>query len=85
MENKRLYEKTLSLVRDEVNWLGGLENNDRNTDAVLDLLIHVFDKENVKKEWDVAKNTQDDLTREFYRPRIDYAIGPLNNERNDWG
>jgi hypothetical protein len=42
------------------------------------LLRHTFD--DVRPEWDVSHQTQDSLGRDFYRPRIDVAVGPFNTD-----
>lgn len=42
----------------------------------------VFGENMVKKEWDIAKDSQDDLQRgRMYCPRIDVAVGPFNISR----
>jgi hypothetical protein len=47
------------------------------------LLNRVFGQSNVLPEWDVARDSQDALQRPLhYCPRIDYAIKPLNIDRN---
>jgi len=47
------------------------------------LLESVFGRGNVIEEWDIAKDSQDALQRGLqYCPRIDFAIRPLNIDRN---
>jgi hypothetical protein len=52
------------------------------TQKLLDIFSVLFPQGSIKKEWDAAKNSQDDFDRnEFYAPRVDIAIGPFNIDR----
>jgi len=51
-------------------------------DLACNRLKVMFGENNVKKEWDVAKDSQDDYTRELYSPRLDIAVGPFNINRD---
>jgi len=47
------------------------------------LLINIFGQENVKKNWDIAKDSADLYERrDIYTPRLDFAIGPFNITRS---
>ncbi|MBU1044197.1 MAG: hypothetical protein KJ915_07350 [Candidatus Omnitrophica bacterium] len=45
---------------------------------VCEKLREIFLAENIKNEWDAAKDSQDSLTRGMYCPRLDIAVGPFN-------
>ena len=51
-------------------------------DKITKLLSKIFGEVGVEKEWDVAKNSQDDFTKDLYCPRIDIAVGPFNITRD---
>jgi hypothetical protein len=54
-----------------------------SSEGVFALLESVFGRGNVIEEWDVAENSQDALRKGLqYCPRIDFAIKPLNVDRN---
>ena len=53
-----------------------------NQDTIHNRLNEVFGQAHVHKEWDVAKDSQDNYTRKLYCPRIDFAVGPFNIDRN---
>ena len=54
----------------------------RYQNKVFGILKRIFGEDNVEKEWNVAKNSQDAFTRELYCPRLDLAVGPFNIRRN---
>lgn len=58
-----------------------METSREYQNYVTERLIPVFGNENVIKEWDVARGSQDDYLRSMYCPRIDIAIGPFNISR----
>jgi len=64
----------------------GTRNNavKRYQNRVFDILNGIFGEDNVEKEWNVAKNSQDDFTRALYCPRLDLAVGPFNIHRNTY-
>jgi len=59
-----------------------MPSRNEENDELLNLLREVFDESNVKKEWDVATDSEDAYTRNLYVPRIDYAIRPFNISSN---
>ncbi len=53
------------------------------TQLLIDRLSRCFPPENIKKEWDVGKESVDDFDKnKHYAPRIDVVISPLNVDKN---
>lgn len=52
-------------------------------EVVFNSLKSIFGEHNVEKEWNVAKDSRDDFTREFYCPRLDIAVGPFHIDGNN--
>jgi hypothetical protein len=45
-------------------------------------LSRIFGKSLVEREWDISKNSKDKITKKFYCPRLDIAVGPFNITSN---
>lgn len=58
--------------------------SDRQYPELYTRLKKFFGEATVKSEWDVIKDSQDDYDRKhIYGPRVDFAIGPFNINRQD--
>ena len=51
-------------------------------ELVCSSLARFFGANNVEKEWNSAKDSHDDYTRELYSPRLDIAVRPFNTDGN---
>ena len=52
------------------------------TQILIDKLRTIFPLEQIKKEWDVGKDSGDAFDRRiYYTPKVDIAIGPFNKDQ----
>ncbi len=83
IKNQKVKSGTVSRVLlEDMPRLSRGEDTKAYQNKVIPVLKRIFGEHNVRKEWDVAKDAQDDYTRELYCPRIDVAVGPFNIDDN---
>jgi hypothetical protein len=49
---------------------------------VYDGLVRLFGRSEVAREWDIAKNSRDAISRKPYCPRLDFAVFTWNTDRD---